>query len=296
MIDMEIIGIMKLPIDKLEPHPVLKRVFRETDGFASNLVQSTKKGNVYEILVRDMNGWYQILDGHRRVEALEVNGFKKIECKVCKCNDTEALLIGYELNLQHEKLSPIDEARVLNELKTRYEQENPNCSKHGGNKRGQTEKSFADYIYEKTGVSKFQVGRLLRINKLPQEILENTENRPSNENKIPLETADMLSRIDDEELQKKIYGLAVENELTHTEVSELVANHKQGKNIEEISNIAEWMPYFRKTISLVSELKSVLLNDKLLFSMADSRKEDVSRALKKLIIVAEKKVSELDSE
>lgn len=73
--------IVEIPIDKILPNPFNADIPMDD---IDDLAQSIKEnGLLHEITVYDMsNGTYQILSGHRRLEALKKNGATAIPCRV----------------------------------------------------------------------------------------------------------------------------------------------------------------------------------------------------------------------
>lgn len=58
-------------------------------------------------------GKYEILSGHRRMEALKFNGESEADVRIIKCTDTEAANIVIKSNLlQRDKILPSERAKM----------------------------------------------------------------------------------------------------------------------------------------------------------------------------------------
>lgn len=109
-------GVEALGLDMLHPHP---RNPRRKAGTLVGLCESLKaQGQLEPILVRKIDrGGYEILAGHRRVEALRVNGALFALAIVRDVpSDAEALSILLAANEQREDVDPWLEAAAVQEL------------------------------------------------------------------------------------------------------------------------------------------------------------------------------------
>ena len=81
------------------------------DEAMQELVDSIKTvGVLVPIIVRRINGKYEIISGHRRKRASIIAGEKTIPAVVVKLNDDEAAILLVDSNLQREKLLPSERA------------------------------------------------------------------------------------------------------------------------------------------------------------------------------------------
>lgn len=84
----------------------------------NELAQSLKEqGLIQPIKVRSCENGYEIVYGHRRVEAARRAGFTEIEATVEEVDDQQTLIQALIENVQREDMTPLDTARALKALK-----------------------------------------------------------------------------------------------------------------------------------------------------------------------------------
>ncbi len=114
-------------------------------------------GVIEPIIVREIRKneqtSYQIISGERRYRAAKIAGYKKIPAIIKQVNEIRALELGIIENIQREDLNPIEEASAYQDWikKTGYK---------------------PSVLAKKIGKNRSTVTNLLRILKLPQEILD----------------------------------------------------------------------------------------------------------------------------
>ena len=110
------INVQELPIEDIQPSPANPRVFKENDPEFKSLIKNIKKnGLLHPVLVRPMNGKYEIVAGERRYRALKELGIP-IPAIVRELSDTEAHELTVTENLQREDLTPLEESRAIQTL------------------------------------------------------------------------------------------------------------------------------------------------------------------------------------
>ncbi|MDH5656077.1 MAG: ParB/RepB/Spo0J family partition protein [Spirochaetia bacterium] len=147
----------EIDINKLSPNPEQPRkkfVQQELEELAATL---HNVGLIEPIVVRKMDDRFQIISGERRWRACKIAGFKKIPCVIKNVNDIQALEMGIIENIQREELSPIEEARAYDHLIEKT-----------GIKPGD--------LSARVGKDRSTITNLLRLLKLPPEIIELIEN------------------------------------------------------------------------------------------------------------------------
>ena len=82
------------------------------DSQMIELQDSIKKyGVLNPLIVRPkIEGYYEIISGHRRKYAAEKLGYKKIPVIICMLQDDEAVVIMVDFNLQREQITPSEKA------------------------------------------------------------------------------------------------------------------------------------------------------------------------------------------
>ena len=155
------------------------------DSQMIELQDSIKKyGVLNPLIVRPkIEGYYEIISGHRRKYAAEKLGYKKIPVIIRMLQDDEAVVIMVDSNLQREQITPSEKAYAY---KMKYD-----AMKHQGSKG---EKYTADMVGEAAGDSGRTVQRYIRLAALSDALLEYVDN-----NKIPMIVGEKLSYLKPEE-------------------------------------------------------------------------------------------------
>src|SRR5215469_9218840 len=88
--------------------------FRQMVGDTDELARSIKeKGLLQPILVRTMDGYFEVVAGNRRFCACKALGWKKIACHIVELADKQAFEISLIENIQRKTISPLDEATAF---------------------------------------------------------------------------------------------------------------------------------------------------------------------------------------
>ena len=141
--------IRMLLIEKLDPSA---RQPRNQLGNMNDLVASIKEKGVLEpILVRPVDGRYEIIAGERRYRASKKAGLKEIPCIEMDVEDREAMEISLIENVQRKNLDVFEEADGLKALADIY---------------GYNHQQVADKI----GKSRSTITETMNLSKIPNEI------------------------------------------------------------------------------------------------------------------------------
>src|SRR3712207_2788245 len=79
------------------------------------LISIKQKGLINPPLVRLKDDHYEIVAGHRRLEACKLLGWQNITCHIVDIDDKNAYEISLIENVQQKSMSPIEEARAFKE-------------------------------------------------------------------------------------------------------------------------------------------------------------------------------------
>jgi ParB family chromosome partitioning protein len=138
----------KVPLSALRASSVQpRRDFAEEplDELAASI---REKGVLQPLLVRPIEGGYEVVAGERRMRAARMAGLREIPVIVRELSDQEALETAIVENLQREDLNPVEEARAYQKLLG----------------FGQTQERIAQAV----GRSRSAVANSLRLLQLPQ--------------------------------------------------------------------------------------------------------------------------------
>ena len=145
------------------------------DSQMIELQDSIKKyGVLNPLIVRPkIEGYYEIISGHRRKYAAEKLGYKKIPVIIRMLQDDEAVVIMVDSNLQREQITPSEKAYAY---KMKYDAikkkaGRKNCSQVDHN----TGKRSIDVIGELCGDSAKQVQRYIKITELIPALLDKVD-------------------------------------------------------------------------------------------------------------------------
>jgi ParB family transcriptional regulator, chromosome partitioning protein len=164
-------------------------------GNVSELAVSiSRHGLLQPILVRPVNGGFELVAGSRRMAAARLLGWRKISCQIIELTDQEAFEVALAENVNRKTLDAFEEARAFQDYTRRY------------GWGSETE------LARKLGKSVTYVSRRLKLLSLPmktQEILRRRKN--------PSLAAEILT-IEDEELKEHLLALSSDIELSNREV------------------------------------------------------------------------------
>jgi ParB family chromosome partitioning protein len=148
----------EIPLNEIRANPKQPRKhFNEAD--IKELAKTLHTvGLIEPVVVRKVDEHYQLISGERRFRAAGIAGFKKIPAVIKQVNDVQALEMGIIENIQREELGPVEEARA-------YE--------YWMNETGRKASDLAD----KVGKDRTTITNLIRLLKLPTEVLDLVEQR-----------------------------------------------------------------------------------------------------------------------
>lgn len=103
-------------LDMIDPNPNQPRKDFGDDNL-QELADSIKQvGVLVPLLVRPLDGRYEIVHGERRWRAAKMAGLDQVPARVQPLTDTEAFIISLNENLQRQNLNPIEEAKAYSWL------------------------------------------------------------------------------------------------------------------------------------------------------------------------------------
>ncbi len=104
----EIIKIDLRKIDSFKDHPFKV----ENNESLKELRNSIKENGLLNPLVvrKKENGRFEMISGHRRKLALELNGITEADCYIEELNDNEAVIYMVDSNIYRNKILPSEKA------------------------------------------------------------------------------------------------------------------------------------------------------------------------------------------
>ena len=221
--------IMEVPVEDIQEfknHPFRVR----NDEQMSELVKSvSENGILVPVLVRPHpNGHgYEMISGHRRMNAAMVNGQEKIQAIVRELTDDQATIIMVDSNIQRENILPTERGFAykmkLDAMIRQSGRPKDNGSQVGNHLKG---KKSIEVIAEEERKSKNQIHRFIRLTELIEPLRDMVDGIRSDGKKIAFNPAVELSYLSKENQQlvvKNIEGL------------DLTPSHAQTIRMKELS-------------------------------------------------------------
>ena len=220
-----IVKIKISQIDDFKDHPFLVNDDDELKQLANSIKEN---GLLNPIIVRPKkNERYELISGHRRKLASQLNGMNEIDAFIKELNDDEATIFMVDSNMYRERILPSERAFAY---KMKLE-----AIKHQGKKldtstTGVSKLRSDEIIAKENGESREKVRRYVRLTYLIPELLKLVDNSVIHDKRtyltIGLKPAVELSYLTKEE-QKLLYSTFIYDDLT--------PSHGQAIKIRELS-------------------------------------------------------------
>ena len=161
-------------LDIAQLHPFADHPFHPyTDERLRDLTDSIREhGVLMPVLVRPLDGGYEIISGHNRVEAAKLAGLDKVPMTIREMDDDLATIAMVDSNLrQRDILLPSEKAWAyrmkMEAMRRQSGRPRNNCAQVGPNFGKRTR----DLIAEEMGESKNQISRYIRLTELIPPLL-----------------------------------------------------------------------------------------------------------------------------
>lgn len=197
-------------INKIEPNREQPRKNFDEDALLE-LSESIKQfGMLQPLLVKEKDGYYEIIAGERRWRAAKMANLKEVPVIIKKLSDQEMVEISLIENIQREDLNPIEEAQAYKRLLTEFHLKQ-------------------DEVAERVSKSRTAVTNSMRLLKLCDEVQKMVV-----DDMISTGHARALISIEDPEEQYLIAQKIFDEKLSVREVEKLVKDlHKPPKPPKE---------------------------------------------------------------
>ena len=188
-----------LDVEKMDPPQDVFRDMIDADK-VRELAESIRSQGLYEpILVRPVNGRFEIVFGHRRWLAHRLLGEVKIKAMVRVMTDQEVIEARAVENDQREDLNPIERAKSYKRMRDKF---------------GLSNRQIAQKMGRSPGV----VDKYLHLLEIPEEFQEAVARKS-----LSMQVALCLNQIEDPEFKMFYFTSAVQNGIT-MEVAEMWVN------------------------------------------------------------------------
>ena len=149
-------AVRDLPISEIDPNPYQTRT-NFADQALSELAASIQaNGIVQPIVVRPVNGRFQLIAGERRWRASQKLGREFVPAIIKQVSNEQAMEMTIVENLQREGLNPIEEARAFERLAREF-----NLTQ--------------EQMSQRTGRERASIANLLRLLRLPEAVQQAVE-------------------------------------------------------------------------------------------------------------------------
>ena len=249
-----------LPVDRIKSDPNQPRKTFSEESIASLAASIQEKGLLQPISVRKVDDGLILVAGERRWRAHQHADIPKIGSFIINIDDpNEAFEISLIENLQREDLNPFEEAAGIAELMKR--------KKYRQRKVG-----------EVTGRSESQVSRLLKLNKLPDDLKEKL---------APAQVSrDHLFLIADQKTQEEMLQLAdkvVNMKLTRAQARDVAKSAEEAPKHD---------PFIRELKRFEKILAKAHLDEKIFHLEGDDKKtaSEILEAVSDLVAKAQQQL------
>lgn len=146
-------GLLHLPVEDIQENPFQpRRDFTEAE--IASLAESLKTHDMLQpVLVRQVEGRYQLISGERRLRAARLAGWKTIPARLREADDRLVAELAIVENLQRQDLNPIEKALSFK----RYLDEH---------------KCTQDDLAKRLKIDRSTIANLMRLLELPSSVLD----------------------------------------------------------------------------------------------------------------------------
>lgn len=166
--------VTEIPLAEIQDFPEHPYQVKDDDSM-TELVESIKeRGLIQPVLVRPVDGGYEMVSGHRRKRAFELAGIDKIPARVRSLTRDEAILAMVDSNLQRERILPSEKAKAYKMRMEALRRQAGRPKKENVRPVGTdlTGVRSDNQLAEEVGDSARQIQRYIRLNDLIPEILQ----------------------------------------------------------------------------------------------------------------------------
>ena len=201
--------VVQLYLDDIIPNRFQPReVFDET-ALKELAVSIKEHGVIQPIIVRNVNGKYEIIAGERRYKASALAGLTKIPAIIRNLDDKESSKVALLENLQRRNLNPIEEARTYQKIL-------------------ELDQMTQDELAKTMGKSQSSVSNKLRLLSLPEEIQDAILKE-----RISERHARALLNVEDPNVQKELVDKIISTKMSVRALEEEIQKMR-GKDASEI--------------------------------------------------------------
>lgn len=149
-------GLASIPVSAIEPHPNQPRRHFDEAALDELAASISARGVIQPVIVRPLDGGYQLVAGERRWRAAQKAQLHEIPALIRELAERDVMAIALIENVQREDLNPIEEARAYQRL-------------------SQVEKLTQAEIARLVEKSRSHIANLQRLLALPEKVIAHLE-------------------------------------------------------------------------------------------------------------------------
>jgi len=232
-------------IENIDESLIRKNKYQPRDRFEEKAIGELarsirERGVIQPIIVRSVEGGYELIAGERRLIASRRAGLEKIPALIKEITDEKDLLeIALIENIQREDLNPIEKARSYQRLIREFDE-------------------TQEQVAERVGKDRSSVANLLRLLELPEQIKELIE-----EGRLNFGQARPLLSEKNEARQLKLAGLAADGKISVRRLEKMVAKGvKSSPGKSPVTIVDPHIAYAEDILREALKTKVVISSDK----------------------------------
>ncbi len=197
-------AVVQIPIEEITANAMQPRRYFDEAALAELTASIREQGVIQPILLRPIDGGYQIVAGERRFRASCQAGLRTVPAIIKRMDQAESLEIALIENLQREDLNPVEEAEAYRALIDQFDYTQEELSRRVGKDRS-------------------TISNTLRLLKLPDEILDALQRGA-----ITMGHGRSLLSLQDADLIREVFARVVADALSVRATEELVRRTLKG--------------------------------------------------------------------
>ena len=104
---------MDIPLDQIKPSPYQPRLNFDLEDIRESI---ERDGILIGLTVREKDGYYELIDGERRLRLSKELGFETVPCDIVDIDDETARRMVYKVNKARKNYTPYEEAVFFRKL------------------------------------------------------------------------------------------------------------------------------------------------------------------------------------
>ena len=252
--------VVQLYLDDIIPNRFQPREVFDERALKELAVSIREHGVIQPIIVRSVNGKYEIIAGERRYKASALAGLTKIPAIIRDLDDKESSKVALLENLQRKNLNPIEEARTYHKIL-------------------EIDEMTQEALAKTMGKSQSAVANKIRLLTLPEDIQEALLKEEISERH-----ARALLNVSDTEIQKKLLDKIITTKMSVRALEEEIRTLYPKKEASEIPIEED-----------ATASKESFLEEKPLVPHVEEKEEETSNYGKVVIAPPKEETNEEDS-